>query len=152
MFEIPTGITTAARFARELALLLGPAHGNTPKDSNRADDLAALGYALAYAWQRQRDAVAEAHPRTADELVAEIQRAEAERDVFTAAEWAAQRLRERDLAARGGPILDRMRTFLRAAGRTEEAASHSPTPASIVISPTSAVISTKLTIRTLPTP
>lgn len=73
MFEIPTGITTAARFARELALLLGPAHGNTPKDSNRADDLAALGYALAYAWQRQRDAVAEAHPRTADELVAEIE-------------------------------------------------------------------------------
>ena len=63
---------------------------------------------------------ADARKREVDELVAEIQRAEAERDVFTAAEWAAQRLRERDLAARGGPILDRMRTFLRAAGRTEE--------------------------------
>ncbi len=73
MFEIPTGTTTAARFARELSLLLGPAHGNAPKDSNRADDLAALGYALAYAWQRQRDAVAEAHPRTASELVAELE-------------------------------------------------------------------------------
>lgn len=63
---------------------------------------------------------ADARKREVDELVAEIQRAEAERDVFTAAEWAAQRLRERDLAARGGPILDRMRTFLKAAGRTEE--------------------------------
>lgn len=63
---------------------------------------------------------ADARKREVDDLVAEIQRAEAERDVFTAAEWAAQRLRERDLAARGGPILDRMRTFLRAAGRTEE--------------------------------
>lgn len=73
MFEVPTGTTTAARFARELSLLLGPAHGNAPKDSNRADDLAALGYALAYAWQRQRDAVAEAHPRTASELVAELE-------------------------------------------------------------------------------
>jgi len=63
---------------------------------------------------------ADARKRELDTLAAEIVAAEAERDVFTAAEWAAQRLRERDLAERGEPILARMRTFLRAAGRTED--------------------------------
>ena len=73
MFEVPTGSTTADRFARELALLLGPAHGNAPVGSNRADDLAALGSALADAWQRQRDALSEAHPRTVSSLLAEVE-------------------------------------------------------------------------------
>lgn len=72
-WEIPVGGSTADRFARELALLLGPAHGNAAKDSHRADDLAALGAVIAYAWQRQRDSVAEVHPPTAAELLAELE-------------------------------------------------------------------------------
>lgn len=72
-WTLPTADTTRGRFARELALLLGPAHGNAPASSNRLDDLMALGYALAYAWQRQRDALSEAHPATASELLAELE-------------------------------------------------------------------------------
>lgn len=85
------------------------------------EEVATLDVELAAIDESKREVEgADARKREVDELVAEIQRAEAERDVFVAAEWAAQRLRERDLAARGGPILDRMRTFLKAAGRTEE--------------------------------
>lgn len=72
-WTLPTADTTRGRFARELALLLGPAHGNAPASSNRLDDLMALGYALAYAWQRQRDALSEVHPATASELLAELE-------------------------------------------------------------------------------
>lgn len=72
-WTIPIDDTAAGRFARELALLLGPAHGHAPSPSRRLDDLMALGAALADAWQRQRDAVDEAHPATADELLAELE-------------------------------------------------------------------------------
>lgn len=63
---------------------------------------------------------ADARKRELDTLSAELVTAQAEAKVYVALEWSAQRLRERDLAARGGPILDRMRVFLRAAGRTED--------------------------------
>lgn len=70
---LPTGTTATDRFARELSLLLGPAHGHAPDGSHRLDDLRALGYALAYSWTRQRAAIAEAHPATAGELLAELE-------------------------------------------------------------------------------
>lgn len=70
---LPAGDSTTARFARELSILLGPAHGHAPTGSNTLDDLTVLGYGLAYAWQRQRDSVAEAHPATASELLAELE-------------------------------------------------------------------------------
>ena len=72
-WTLPTADTTAGRFARELALLLGPAYGNAPASSNRLDDLMALGYALGYAWQRQKDALDEAHPATAEELLSDLE-------------------------------------------------------------------------------
>lgn len=73
MHALPTADTTYGRFARELAILLGPAVGHAPASSNRLDDLMTLGYALGYAWQRQRDALDEAHPATAEELLSDLE-------------------------------------------------------------------------------
>lgn len=53
-------------------------------------------------------------------LITQIDAATAERDCWTAAEWALQRIREMDLAARAAGLEARMRRYLRVAGRTED--------------------------------
>lgn len=53
-------------------------------------------------------------------LVAEIERADALRAAWAAAETALRQLRDEDVARRAGPLVDRMRAFLRGAGRSEE--------------------------------
>jgi hypothetical protein len=53
-------------------------------------------------------------------LINEIEAATAARDIWTAAEWALQRLREMDLAARATGLQERMRRYLKAAGRKED--------------------------------
>ena len=62
---------------------------------------------------------AEALKRELDAMIAEIEQAMASRDVYAAAFWACERLREEDLAARGAGIEGRMRAFLVGAGRPE---------------------------------
>ncbi len=70
----------------------------------------------------QRRAVqgADARARELTSLARECAALEADVKVYAALEWAAKRTRERDLADRSGPIIERMRTFLRGAGRPEE--------------------------------
>lgn len=63
---------------------------------------------------------ADARKRELDAIAAEIATAQAQASVWTALEWSLQRLRERDLAGRGGPLVERMRKFLHASGRAEE--------------------------------
>lgn len=63
---------------------------------------------------------ADARRRELALLAVELAKAQAERDAYAAVEWACQRIRERDLAARGAGIVGRMETFLRAAGRREQ--------------------------------
>lgn len=53
-------------------------------------------------------------------LLEKIDAASALRDTWAAAEWSCQRLREADLAARAGGLQERMRRYLKTAGRTEE--------------------------------
>jgi hypothetical protein len=62
---------------------------------------------------------ADARRSEMETITREIQQAEADLEATRAVEWALQRIRERDLGARGEPILSRMRTFLKAAGRSE---------------------------------
>lgn len=54
------------------------------------------------------------------DLLDEIDRATALEQAYKSAEWACQRLREEDLKARAGGLVERLRVFLRAAGRQEE--------------------------------
>jgi chromosome segregation ATPase len=49
-----------------------------------------------------------------------VESATARRDVYAAAEWAFQRLRDEDMAQRAGGLEGRMRKFLQAAGRSED--------------------------------
>ncbi len=53
-------------------------------------------------------------------LLEQIERATALQAAYAAAEWACQRLREEDLRARAGGLEERMRVFLRGAGRSED--------------------------------
>jgi len=63
---------------------------------------------------------AEARRQEMAALLQEIDRATALQRAYAAAEWACERLRGEDLAARATGIEGRMRGFLQAAGRTEE--------------------------------
>lgn len=53
-------------------------------------------------------------------LVDELAKAEIQRDVFAALEWAVQRVRALQMTEAGGPLVSQMRQFLQAAGRREE--------------------------------
>lgn len=69
---LPSGTTEADRFARALAVLLGPAY--QPADGTLvAADLRALGGALAGVHATVARAVAQAHPRTATDLLGELE-------------------------------------------------------------------------------
>ena len=57
-------------------------------------------------------------------LVAELERAQVLRDVFTALEWAAQQVRAQQVTEAGGPLKAHMRRFLAAAGRKEDTFFH----------------------------
>lgn len=62
---------------------------------------------------------AEARRRELASLTQQMEAAQAGAKAWTAIEWALQRLRERDLAGRGAPIIERMTRFLQGAGRAE---------------------------------
>lgn len=63
---------------------------------------------------------AAARKREMAALVAEIERADALRAAWAAAADALRELRDADVKRRAGPLEERMRVFLRGAGRTEE--------------------------------
>lgn len=63
---------------------------------------------------------ARAQHRQLTEVIAEIDRLVARHAVLNAIEEACKRLRADEVARQGGPLLDILRTYLRAAGRKEE--------------------------------
>lgn len=69
--------------------------------------------------QRRVVQAADARKRELSALAAELDSAMAAGEAWTAIEWALQRIRERDLADRSGPLVERMHAFLKAAGRPE---------------------------------
>ncbi len=74
-----------------------------------------------YAVQRQiADAQASRQMRSQfSAIIAELEKAETEATVWKAVEAACVRTRNEQIAEQGGPLLERMRTFFTAAGRTE---------------------------------
>jgi hypothetical protein len=70
---------------------------------------------LEVASQLDRQISANALRQEIDNLMAAIVEEQAERDVYSATEWAIQRKREQDLSAAGGPLLNAMREFMKAA-------------------------------------
>lgn len=69
--------------------------------------------------QRRAVQAADARRRELSALATELSTAQALAEAWTAIEWALQRIRERDLAARGTGLVSRMAAFLKAAGRPE---------------------------------
>jgi len=69
--------------------------------------------------QRRAVEAADARARELGALAQELDAAMAASDAWAAVEWALQQIRARDLSARGGPLVERMHAFLRAAGRSE---------------------------------
>lgn len=101
---------------RRVADLSG--HDEEPSDALSAEDLQARVEALTEKIAAAQRADARQSEMAA--IVAEIIQAEAALDAARAAEWALQRIRERDMGERGEPILRVMRRFLAAAGHDEE--------------------------------
>lgn len=108
--------------AREAAAKLAGVKEVAPGDIDTKEDEIAQLQADVERIDESKRAVegADARKVEMDTLVGEIEAAQAEQTAWTAIEWALQRLRERDLAARGGPILKVMRSFLRGAQREED--------------------------------
>lgn len=97
-------------------------HAARPEDLSGAPaEIEALEREVDSIDQRKRAVEgADARVREMATLAAEIEAAGADLEIFTAAEWALQRIRERDVAARGGPLVERMRKFLGGAGLAHE--------------------------------
>jgi hypothetical protein len=70
---------------------------------------------------RESVEAANARAREMGALASELATAQAMAEAWSAVEWALQRVRERDLASRGGPLIERMDRFMEAAGRPERA-------------------------------
>jgi energy-coupling factor transporter ATP-binding protein EcfA2 len=104
----------ALRSAEALRLQLGDA----PEDVAGVDEaLTAERDEVAGRLSRMLDARAQ-HRQLAD-VIAEINRLGARHAVLLAIEDACKRLRADEVAAQGGPLLEILTTYLRAAGRTE---------------------------------
>jgi hypothetical protein len=114
-------IDAEAAAHREAIARLAGVDAVAPATPHAAGDIEALEQEQAQIDRLREDVEgSDARRREMEVLVAEIEATEAEGKVYAAVEWALGRLRERDVANRGAPLLDTMRAFLRHAGREEE--------------------------------